>query len=106
MSDPTDPGGTTTPPPYRHSDSAPFVYFDYVPTHGVLNGAVQVELAGRILSPIFGPDNVVVVEVISVAHLRCSPTAATFLRDALNGALKMLEDVQGATPTVATGRLN
>src|ERR1039458_4053508 len=35
---------------YENVDTAPFVYFDISPTHGILSGAIQIELAGRILN--------------------------------------------------------
>ena len=35
---------------YENVDTAPFVYFDLSPTHGILGGAIQIELAARILS--------------------------------------------------------
>jgi hypothetical protein len=90
------------PPSFRGSDSAPFVYFDVAPTYGVFSGAVEIEVAARMLLP-EGADTK--VEFVTTGHLRCSPAAAANLRDALNAALKMLENVQGAPPS-ATGRLN
>jgi hypothetical protein len=105
MSNASDAIGTPPPPPYRNSDAAPFIYFDIVPTYGNLGGSIQLELAARILSPTPGGDNEVAVEFVSVAHLRCSPMAANYLRDSLNAALKMLEGTQGV-PSVAIGKLN
>jgi hypothetical protein len=34
---------------YENVDTAPIVYFDIAPAHGVIGGAVQIELAVRIL---------------------------------------------------------
>jgi hypothetical protein len=79
-------------PPYEDPESAPFIYFDIVPTHGTFSGAVQIELASRILIP--APGDGVEVRFRSTGHLRCSPSAAGHLRDALTAALKMLEQPQ------------
>ena len=35
---------------YENVDTAPFVYFDLTPTHGIFGGAIQIELAARILT--------------------------------------------------------
>ena len=43
-----------TPPkttPYEDNGLAPLVYFDISAAHGVMNGAIQIELASRILVP-------------------------------------------------------
>jgi hypothetical protein len=37
---------------YENVDTAPFVYFDLSPTHGILGGAIQIELAARILNAV------------------------------------------------------
>ena len=83
-----------SPPPYRHSDSAPFAYFDFVPGHGVLNGAIQIDLVGCILIPTPDGD----VAAVPTGRLRCSPATAAQLRDAPNAALKMFEDLQKGPP--------
>jgi len=76
---------------------APTVYFDATAAHGVMNGAVQVELAARTLIPT--PDGAVKAKFISSGRLRCSPVAARQLRDSLDLALKMLEQSeQGRAP--------
>lgn len=100
-----DTPNTTDPvtPPYQESDAAPFIYFDAAATFGVLAGAVQIELASRILTPT--PDGGVAVRFLCNGRLRCSPTAAVHLRDALNAALNMLEQPQD-TPRVAASKLN
>ena len=82
----------TRTPPYRNVDNAPFVYFDVVPSFGVMNGTVQIELAARTLSPA-GRD--VEVELVACGRLRCSPAAAQALRDAIDKTLKMLAEPQG-----------
>lgn len=76
-------------PKYVGNGEAPFVYFDFVPTYGVLEGAIQIELAARTLVPGVGSN--VPIEVVCTAHLRCSPMAAAVLRDTLTKALEMFE---------------
>lgn len=79
-------------PPFEDTANAPFIYFDISPAYGILNGAVQVELASRILIPdASGP---IEIRYRTSGHLRCSPTAAALLRDTLDAALKMLEQPQ------------
>jgi len=67
-----------------------------------MNGAVEVELATRILVP--RPAGATEVKFLSSGRLRCSPTAATNLRNALDAALKMLEQPQANA--VATTTMN
>lgn len=98
----TDTSDSGPPPIYRTPDGTPFVVFDAVGAFGVLAGAVQIELAARIMQPI--PDGGVGVEFRTAAHLRCSPTAAAVLRDAIDGALKMLQ--QPPDTTSAASKLN
>ena len=85
MPDPISP----TAPPYRCPDTAPFIYFDLIGAFGTMAGAVQVELAGRVLTPV--PDGGVAIAFMTTARLRCSPAAAQNLREALDKALQMLE---------------
>ena len=97
-----------TPPPFRNSDRAPFVYFDNAPAYGVMGGAIEIELTARTLVPTsFGPTT---VEIFPIARLRCSPIAAAALMEALRGALEMLKNLQeqtgGATEAAAAGKLN
>ena len=73
---------------FKNPDTVPFIYFDLAPNHGVMNGSVQIELVARTISP--GLNGGTRVEFIGTAHLRCSPTAAAYLRDAIDKALKML----------------
>jgi len=73
------------------------VYFDHVPTYGVLNGAIQVELTAMILHALNGGG--VESETVNVAHLRCSPAAAVHLLGALQSALQMLHEQQGPPPS-------
>jgi hypothetical protein len=99
MTDTTDP---PLSPNYEDPRTAPFVYFDLAPTYGILAGAVQIELASRILLPTAGG---VMVKFIATGRLRCSPAAAGHLRDAINESLRLLEQPQQG-PGVASGRLS
>jgi hypothetical protein len=101
----------TDQPPIKPSDliyedtgaAAPLVYFDIVGAYGTMNGAVEVELATRILVP--KPDGSTEVKFLSSGCLRCSANA-TNLRNGLDAALKMLEQPQGSAAAVAAGKLN
>lgn len=88
-------------PPYRNVDHAPFIYFDVVPSFGVMHGTVQIELAARTLSPA-GKD--VDIEIVACGRLRCSPTAAQALRDAIDKSLKMLAQPQ-SLPTAGSATI-
>ena len=59
---------------YKSVSTAPFVYFDFVPTFGTLGGAVQIELAARTLTPL--QNGGVGLETVETARLRCTPAAA------------------------------
>jgi len=84
--------------------AAPLVYFDIVGAYGTMNGAVEVELATRILVP--KADGSTDVKFISSGRIRCSANAAANLRDGLDAALKMLEQPQGGAAAIAAGKLN
>ena len=90
------------PPEYVAVPTAPIIYFDFVPTYGVLGGVVQIELAARTLQPL--QDGNVGIPTIETGRLRCNPMAAKFLQDALEAALQMLEQPQAPPPAV--GKLN
>jgi hypothetical protein len=83
--------------------ATPLVYFDIVAAYGTMHGAIEVELATRILVP--KPDGTTEVRFLSSGRMRCSPTAATNLRNGLDAALKMLEQSQQPNP-VAASKLN
>ena len=99
----TDAPTTNVPVVYEDTRSAPFIYFDVAGAHGIMNGAIQVELASRILIP--DPNGPVEVRFRATGRIRCSPVAATQLRDALNAALQRLEQPQQG-PTTASSKLN
>jgi hypothetical protein len=71
---------------------APLVYFDIVGAYGTMHGAIEIELATRILVP--KANGSTEVKFLSSGRLRCSATAATNLRNGLDAALKMLEQPQ------------
>lgn len=95
--------GETNLPVYVECYDVPLVYFDMVPSHGIMNGAVQVELFARILHPV-AVGSKVEIKFTTSGRLRCSPAAAKDLRDALDSALKMLEQAQPSP--VAAAKLN
>ncbi len=68
---------------------APMVYFDIVGAYGTMSGAVEIELAARILIP--RANGSTEVKFISSGRLRCSAAAAVNLRQGLDAVLKMLE---------------
>jgi hypothetical protein len=105
MADPTDP---PIAPNYEDPRTAPIIYFDMAPSFGTLAGAVQIELASRILIPT--ATDGVLVKFIATGRLRCSPAAARHLREAIDRSLEMIErpttDPPAGGPAGATGRLN
>ena len=87
--------GTDVPavnPAYEDSHTAPFIYFDIIGANGTMNGAIQIELASRILIP--DPSGPVEVRFRTTGHIRCSPFAAAQLRDSLDAAIKMMGQPQ------------
>jgi len=94
------PNAPAVTPPYEDSHSAPFVYFDIVAAHGTMNGAIQIELASRILVP--DPRGRVEIRFRSTGHIRCTPIAAAQLRDSLAAAIKMLEQPQQQSAQAGT----
>ncbi len=98
----TEPAEKNELPVYENVDTAPFIYFDISPAHGIMGGTIQIELASRILNAV--SDGSVEIKFITSGRLRCSPTAALNLRNAIDAALKMLEEPQHAP--AATTKLN
>ena len=83
--------------------AAPLVYFDIAAAYGTMQGAIEVELATRILVP--KPDGTTEVKFLSTGRLRCSSAAAVSLPSGLDAALKMLEPSQQPNP-VAASKMN
>ena len=93
------------PPDLIYEDTGgltPLVYFDIVGAYGTFHGAVEIELATRIVIP--KADGSTEVRFLSSGRLRCSAAAAANLRNGLDAALRMLEQPQ-ANP-VAASELN
>lgn len=88
--------------PIHGTTSAPFIYFDAISAHGIMNGAIEVELVARTLSA--ASDGGVTIGSVCTAHLRCSPISARMLIDALTDALAMLD--KSKESKVATSQLN
>ena len=98
---------TTKPGDLVYEDSgaaAPLVYFDIVGAYGTMNGSIELELATRILVP--KSDGTTEVKFITSGRLRCTQNAAANLRNGLDAALKMLDQPQGSTASIAAGKLN
>jgi len=70
------------------SANAPFIYFDGAPNYAFANGIVSVTLEALRHTP--AGDNIL-VDRVSVAHLRMSAPAAIALRHALDAALKLVD---------------
>jgi hypothetical protein len=75
------------------AENAPFIYFDAVLTAGVHQGNVRLELGASTVIPT-GDGRAKTVQVIT-AHLRCSPSAAVTLRNAIDNALLLLAPAKG-----------
>jgi hypothetical protein len=81
----TDPIRNDAYRPVQDLPAAPIIFFEFCPTLGNNNGLINIMLAAGIVLPTATTATDVVP--VAVAHLRCSTTAATQLRDALNAAL-------------------
>jgi len=101
----TNPGSDPESPILEYEDipTAPMIYFDTPVAQGVTNGAIHIELAGRIMIPI-PKSRGVMFKVVTTARLRCSPTAAAMLRKSIDEALKLAQQpattAAGAAPTL------
>ena len=82
------------------SELAPFVYFDGVPTFGIHDGAIQIELAANTILP---EGKGVKIDVVITAHLRWSPAAACGLRETIDKALELLQQGQQQVAQPAQG---
>jgi hypothetical protein len=65
---------------------APFIFYDWAPTFGFMNGIVSITLAAN--RSTVGPEGLINDQVV-VAHLRGNIQAALSLRKALDDALLM-----------------
>ena len=83
--------------------AAPLVYFDIAAAYGTMHGAIEMELATRVLIP--KPDGTTEIKFLSTGRLRCSSAAAVSLRNGLDAALRMLEQSQQPNP-VAASKMN
>jgi len=83
--------------------AAPVIYFDIVGAYGTMHGAVEIELATRILVP--RTNGATEVKFLTSGRLRCSATAAANLRAGLDAALKMLEP-RPPEPVIEASRMN
>jgi hypothetical protein len=93
----------STVPPYNNIATAPIVYFDVVAANGMLNGAIEIEVACRHLSP--SVSGGVDITLATSARIRCSPAAAAALKTAIDNSLAMLQ--QNPQQSVANpGKLN
>jgi hypothetical protein len=89
----TNPADSKPSTPVKDTLHAPVVYFDGAANFGCNQGIVNVTLAmGRHLA---NAASGVDFDVIAVAYLRCSITAATDLRKALDKALLLGAPVAG-----------
>lgn len=86
------------------NEVAPFIYFDAAPTYGHLGGAIQIELAARIITLV--EDDKVTFPFVVTAHLRCSPIAAAMLKDSIEKALALLQQPQESEAPTGGARLN
>jgi hypothetical protein len=88
---------------YENIATAPIVYFDLVAAHGMVGGAIEIELACRHLIP--NRSGGVDVKLATSARIRCSPAAAMTLKTAIDNSLVMLQQ-NAAQPLASPGKLN
>ena len=79
-------------PKIKNVATAPMVYFDAIPTFGVMGEVVEIDLAARVLVAYAEGD--VRGEAVCVAHLRCNANAAASLMQTIDKALKMKQQLQ------------
>jgi hypothetical protein len=77
-------------PIMKNATTAPLIYFDNAPVRGSFNGNIEVELTARYMQP--KPDGNVSVDMVCVAHLRCTPQSAALLIDSLQHAMKIYQE--------------
>jgi hypothetical protein len=92
---------------YKNTETAPIVFFDGPIAWGTYAGVIQIELGARCMSATTDGEHALpaAVEVHVAARLRCSPSAARKLRDAIDKTLTMLDRPQDAAAAVV-GKLN
>lgn len=78
--------------PQTSDERGPIIVFEAAPSFGYTNGLIDVCLVTTRIVPRIGSQTV--REAAIVANLRCTAAGAISLRDALNGALLMLEPVE------------
>jgi hypothetical protein len=76
------------------TETADFIYFDGISAVGSSNGIIQIELGAHVLVGKVGGE--VQYEIMTTAHLRCTPTAAVNLRNAIDKALEMTQRAENA----------
>lgn len=72
------------------AEYAPFVYFDGVLTYGVNFGAIQIELGANVIVPDPASPTGTRTDVVTTAHIRCSPNAVADLKQMIEKVLEML----------------
>jgi hypothetical protein len=77
-------------PIMKNALTAPLIYFDNAPVRGSFNGNIEVELTTRYMQP--KADGNVSVDMVCVAHLRCTPQSAALLIDSLQYGLRIYQE--------------
>jgi hypothetical protein len=93
----------TAIPPYENVTAAPIIYFDFVAANGMMNGAIEIELAYRNLIP--NTTGGLDVRLATSARIRFSPAAAMALKAAIDNSLAMLQP-NPQQPVASPGKLN
>jgi len=88
---------------YENVDTAPIVYFDIAPAHGVIGGAVQIELAVRILNAV--SDGSVETSSSRADGFDVVPLLPWNLRNAVDASLRMILEQPQQAPA-ATAKMN
>jgi hypothetical protein len=78
-----------------NNDGAPFIFFDAIGAYGAMEGAILLELVAHTLVPT-GPTTTK-GDLVTTAHLRCSPAAAVRLQEMIGRALDTYRASQGRT---------
>jgi hypothetical protein len=86
MTDAPNPEFSAQTPPYEDAGTAPFIYFDIAPSFGVFAGAIQIELASRILIP--NQSGTVDVKLIATGRCDAAQRRRSIFAPPLKRALK------------------